>query len=587
MILSNKEIEKLMDNPRNGKSIVAGESLQKEHKLHITGEGYEGEIKQVEGYESEGDFNIRKQIAQPATIQLTTTILDNLNRWITAQGTVKKVDFQDQTKSGEFEKVLEQVWYGDSFDKFITTFYKEAIYIEFNGFALATKPKIIEEETDDKSGVILKDGVLTEKPKGSLDPYLIFIANSDVYDYWLTGDKVEYIIIKLEKENFRLIDDEKDILFTWHKKGKDNIIPTEGEMFLENEIGYVPARKISSINKRIMSSQVKTSPIDHVVPALDRYFSSDADLRIQFIRHNYPKLAIVTKECVPCNGTGKTNKLLGDGTYDNDTIVKCSGCDGSGRAIPISRDGVIGLPQYLDPGDTAYPGSPASYITPETESLKLGLEDLEKQKQDIIYSGTGDKNLIAESLNTATENLINFRSLEDRIKEITQMVEDFEVFMKTAIKDLHKDFSGIETYFITVRYGKRISIRNESELLTEMQESKKAGMPFSYIEALNKDLIFAKYKNDAQELERQLLLADVEPLAAYTIDEIDKLQERIFPRDLEVKINFDSLVMELGQEEPINLIAKGKPYPDRIKEINEKIDKILLTKKEPNEVLQK
>lgn len=545
-----------MKEPRNGSTIAAGSSLESKHKLHITGEGYKKQISQVEGFESSNDYNIKKQVAQPSTLQITSIILDNLNRWTSAQGTVKKIDFKDAELNKKFNDVLDQVWHGDSYEKFVNTFQREAIFTDFNGFALVTKPKIVD-------GVIEREGVIKPFDGDNVDPYLIFIANNDVHDFYLTGDKVEYLIIKTGDKTFRLIDDEKDVIFTW-EKAREKVINRDE---IVNELGYVPARKMTSINKNILDNQLKTSPIDHIIPALDRYFSADADLRMQFIRHNYPKLAIVTKDCTDCVD-GKVPD-----PNDPSTTIKCKTCDGSGKVVPISRDGVIGLPQYLANGDSAYPGTPASYITPETESLRLGLEDLDAQKKAIIYSGTGDKNLIAESLNTATENVINSRSLEDRIREITQMVEEFETFIKTCIKKMHNDFKD-KDWFISIRYGKRISTKGETELINEMESAKEAGMPISYISALHRDLIYAKYKNNKIELERQLLLADVEPLSGYNVNELDKIKDYTDKRDLYVKINFDSIVSEIEQETPLAYFMIGKTYPEKVKALNDKIDEI-------------
>jgi hypothetical protein len=567
MVLSEQQIKELMKTPRNKEALTAGGTLQSKHKLHITGENYKKEIKQVEGYEDGDEYNIRTQIAQPATIPISAIILDNLNRWTTAQGTVKKVEFGDQDKEKDFMDVLNQVWRGDSMEKFIQTFYKDGIYQEFNGFALVTKPKIVDENT------MLRDGVVMDKPEGSLDPYIIFIANEDVHDFYLTGDTVEYIIIKLGpdekgKELYRLIDDEKDIVYTWDKKD----VRIESE--IENEAGYVPARKLSGIDKSLLSSQVKTSPIDHIIPSMDRYFSSDTDLRMQFIRHNYPKLAIVSKDCDACNTQGYELKYDDNG---KETKITCKICAGTGKVIPISRGGVIALPQYLSQNDTAYPGTPASYITPDTESLSLGIEDLKTQRKDIVYSATGDKNLVAESLNTATENVINSRSLEDRIRDITMMVEDFEEFIVTAIKDLHNDYRDIKEYKITIRYGKRISIKSEDELLNEIESAKKAGMPASFVTSLQRDLIFAKYKNNNSELQRQLLLAEVEPLSGYTVDDLKEMEEHIFERDMTVKVNFDSIISEIEANTPVALETE---YGEKVEALNLKIDEILQGRKQ-------
>ena len=567
MILIDNQILELLEKPRSLEDNQAGVTLQNNHKLHITGEGYLKKVKKVQGYESANDFSIREQIAQPSTIQITSIILDNLNRWLTAQGTVKRVDFKDDKKNKDFQAVLDQVWQGKSFDHFIRTFYKDGIYTEFNGFALVTKPKRID------SNYIDREGIIQRSNGESLNPYLIFISASEVHDYFLSGDKVEYLIIKLDKDGkqFRIIDDAKDVIINYDKSKKRYAI--EGEEVI-NTLGYVPARKLTTLNKYLLNNQVKTSPIDHIIPALDRYFSSDADLRMQFIKHNYPKLAIVMTECNRCDGTG-------DYLNDKDEKVSCPTCMGSGKVIPIGRDGVIGLPQYLESGETAFPGAPATYITPDTESLRLGLEDLEKQRLDILYSGTGDKNLIIEGLNTATENLINSRSLEDRIAEISMMVEEVEKFLKKAIKEMHNDFAAITEYSITVNYGRRISVKGEAELSDEIRRAKENAMPMSYVQALQKDLIYAKYKNNDREMQRQVMLLDIEPFAGYSIKELKEIEERLNADDFDLKANFDSV---LDQWESQNILIEYKanlPYKQRVNAIKEELN-VLLSERRAN-----
>jgi hypothetical protein len=573
MVLSETDISKLLKEPRNAKAIASGISLQRDHKHHVTGEGYQSLVKKVEGYESNEDYdNVKKQIAKPATILITSIILDNLNRWTNAQGTVKKVNFNDPNKDEQFQQVLNQCWNNKSFEDFINTFVKEAIYTDFNGFTLVTKPAI---NTEEKT--IDREGIVKAYEGGNVDPYMIFIALEDVHDYYLTGDKVEYLIIKLDKEHkkFRVIDDEKDAVVEYSNERANiiNIIP--------NEPGYVPARMVSNINENILNNQVKTSPINHIIPALDRYMSCDCDLRMQYIKHLYPKLAIVSKDCPDCANTGKVHD-----PYDDTIYINCQRCKGSGKIIPISRDGVIGLPDHLIAGDTPYPGAPATYIDMETESLRLAAEDLEKQRLDIIYAGTGDKNIIAESLNTATENIINSRSLEDRIAEISTMVEQLEVFLKKAIKDLHKDFASIEDYEIIVKYGKKIAFKNEDELLREIKAAKDSGMNLSYIQSLQVDLIYVRYKNNKTELERQLLLNDIEPFAGYTIDEVLKMKEYIDPQDLKLKINFESLIDQLEKTQPIEAMTLGEGYKSKLNQIKEQLYGLLPKTEKPVPVEQ-
>ncbi len=555
MIITNEHLQELMKQPRNKEAISSGVDLQKRHKVHVTGEGYESLVRQVDGWETSRDFNVRKQISKPATINITSIIIDNLNRWVTAQGTVKKVKFEDTAKIEAFQKVLESVWNNQSFENYISTFHKIALYTEFNGFVIVTKPKIIDSATIERNGVVMP------RPQGNLSPYMIFVSIADVHDYYLSGDKVEYIIIKLGNNQFRLIDDARDTVFTYSDTVKDfNDLP--------NEIGYVPARMISNISHRILSSQVKTSPIDHIIPALDRYMSSDCDLRMAMIKHNYPKLAIVTRECTSCHGTGWT--------YDQETRLKCNNCDGTGKEIPISRDGVIGIPANLEQGDTPYPGAPATYITPDTESLRLAFDDLKAQREDIIYSGTGDKNLIAESLNTATENSINIRSLEDRITEITDGVEQFERFIKTAIRDMHKDFASAAGFDLTIKYGRRIMTKGENDLMSEIKQAKEANMSSGYILGLQKDLIVAKYRNNKDDMQRQMMLVDIEPFAAYRVDELQSLTGMVIDDDLKLKINFDSLIDEWEAENgPVQLYDIENEYAKRVVKIKTELYALL------------
>jgi hypothetical protein len=574
MVLNEILISQLLEKPQNSKAIAEGATLQKNHKHHITGEGYKELVWKVEGYEATKDYdNVKKQVAKPATIEITSIILDNLNRWLSAQGTVKKADFKNPDKDKRFQEVLNQVWHGTSFEDFLSSFVKEAIYTEFNGFVLVDKPFI---EDTEIGKIQIREGIKRAYNEENLDPYLIFLSIGDIHDYYLWGDRVEYLIIKLDdkKKRFRIIDDEKDIIIDRTNDNKFSVV-TE----LKNELGYVPARMISSINATLLDNQVKTSPIDHIIPALDRYASCDADLRMQYIRHCYPKLAIVTKECTRCGGAGK---------YADDanrTEIVCQNCNGSGKEIPISRDGVIGLPASLLPGDSPYPGAPATYISPDVESLRAAAEDLEKQRLDILYAGTGDKNIIAESMNTATENMINSRSLEDRIAEISRMIEQLETFLKKAIKDLHKEFASISDYEITVKYGKKIVLKNESELMKDIEQAKKSGMNYSYIQELQAELIYSKYKNNSTQLERMLLLNDIEPFAGFTLGEVLQMRDFIDPKELRLKANFEALVDQLEASEPIQLMIDPLGYKAKANQVKARL-LALIPEPEPEPIIE-
>jgi len=526
-MLTIEQIEDKIKNPVSRLDLEAGIRVQNSHKVHITGEGFSSPI--LTGFESRDDYNIRIQLTKPATVQLCALILDNLNRWVTSQGTVKIVKFTQEDQTKAFKKVLDQVWRGRSLEEFIRTFYKEAIYQEMEGFLVITKPELIE------GGMMIREGVEQKYEGGALDPYMIFIAAEDIHDFNALGDALEYIIIKIEKKEndshdyYRLIDDTHDTIVKYDKSHSKVVNLDETVHGVE----WTPAIQISSMAKHLRNDKIKTSPIDHVLSALNRYAQKDSDLIMQMVRHMYPKLASVVTDCPHCEGTGWQ--------YDIEPRVICSRCDGHGKVVPITRDGVLGIPQFIAEGQSPYPGSPASYLTPDTASLQIAIDDLKSLGEAIMYSATGDKNLIAESLNTATENLINFKGLEDRISEIVSMVESREEFIVKTTAMMHLDFmGGFEG--VSVRYGRRLSIRGENEIMAEIIEAKRAGMPSSHIEALQRELIYSRYKNNKTELERQQILADLEPLNGYSVADIKDIKEYVSDDDLVLKYNYNTIV---------------------------------------------
>ena len=534
MLTVDQTVEKIRE-PAGRAFLQAGISIQNKHKIHVTGDGYEDKLKQLVGFESKGDYDVRKQLTSPATVQLCAIILDNLNRWATNQGTVKTIKFKQDAQEVKFRDVLSQVWRGKSLENFINTFYKEAIYQEMMGFLVITKPILITGTEGGVSGIKIREGIEMPYNGDALDPYIIFINAESVLDFNSVGDHLEYLIIDLgdyeqDKKTYhtyRVLDDKQDTIIVW-----------DGEKIINSReslhgVGYTPAIQVSNISKHLTDDKVKTSPIDHVIPALDRYMQKDSDLIIQMVRHMYPKLASVTTLCKQCSGEGYY--------YDKETKIKCKDCNGTGKVIPISREGVIGMPQYIDEGKTPYPGSPASYITPDNASLQIAIDDLKELGKDILYSATGDKNLIVEGLETATENMINFKGLEDRIAEIIKMVESREEFIISTVAKMHIDFkNALED--VSVRYGRRLTLRGENEIMSEIKSAKDAGMPISHIEALQRELIYTRYKNNPTELERQLILSDLEPFNGYTVKEILDFKEFTDPMDINLKFNFNKLI---------------------------------------------
>jgi len=584
MILSNEEVLELCVNPASNDAIIASRALQLSFKKHITGESYVSIIKELSGYTSKEKKQLERLLAKSPTIELTKIVIDELSRWKNAQGTNKRFYFKNKELEKDFVKTLDQVWKGDSANYFIKGFFSEALFTEFAGFIFVDKP-LIKKRGDIE--VIIRENKEFKRSKDELDPYWIFISIEDVIDFKCSNDTVEYLIWKVgerdRKGNFtpnsnpnnpievyRCVDESLDRLVDVKKnRGKvKNAVTIISE--ISNELKYVPARQISTVKKTITIDESRTNHIDQLLPQLDRYIEKDIQLIKREVLHNFPKLSVIGVKCSYCGGTGVID--------DNDEKKVCPRCLGSGKLNPFNEDGVIFLPQALEEGKSAYPGSPAAYVTPDIDSLEFAKERLADLRDAIIFAGTGNKNLVTERLQTATETITNAKTLEDRIGDILDNIEAVETFLVDTTAKKHNKFAGSYEN-CHIRYGRKLNLRDEETILKEIKLSKESGMPESHIENLQKELIASRYRNSPEDLKRNLLLADIEPLCSYSIAEIRNFAEQIDSSILSLKVNFNERVDTFEAEH--GAITDYKPDFDYDKRVNE-IRQILLNYEETN-----
>jgi len=228
MVLTLEQMLGLCEKPKNKALIDSCKELHKEHKRHITGEGYKMLITFHEGYETDRQRKVKDTMSQPATLPITKIILDELNRWTNSQGTYKAYDFNNKKEIEDrfIQKTLGQVWRNRSMDNFIMNEYKESLDMEFCSFLTVVKPKVF---TYEKKNFQDREGIVSTLAGSYARPYIIFTSINDVIDFMVYGNKVEYIIMKFKEEvdengkkseYFRAIDDEKDVVIVKDDKNR-------------------------------------------------------------------------------------------------------------------------------------------------------------------------------------------------------------------------------------------------------------------------------------------------------------------------------------------------------------------------------
>ena len=586
MILTNDQALEICKRRPHSSVVALCVSKQDEVVRHINGKNYKAVIKQVKGHETLEQRKLRTELSKPSTIPITKIIIDELNRWTNAQGTSKVYNFGNRRElEADFKnKVLSVVWKGRSMDYFVNNDLKEAIDTEFNGFMMVTKGY---RTTDDNGTVYERRGEYTVKvnQKDSFTPYIIFISIEDVHDFSKNGSNLDYIVYKYgerievtagkEKiiEQYRFVDDKQDRIY--EKDGAKWSLVTTGVFAPKNnELGYVPAIQISNTNFDMKLDGVMRSQLSFLVPQLDRYLVDDSEHVHSKILHAFPRLWFTGMKCPTCDGDKQVVNDSAKWWYTDDKeegeFITCPTCVGEGSTIPKDATQVAKVPQVVPEGMKPFSSQVGGYVTPPIEILDFQDRTLKELRDSIIYAGTSNKNIVAMKFKTATENNMNIKTLEDKIDDRLSDIEIVETFLTDAIAKLHKDFS---KYYegCVIKYSRRLFYKMEGEILDDMEKAKRAGMPNSYIKAMQIELYRAKYIHAPLEMKRAIFLTNVENLVGFTYKEIET-NRYISDYDKQYKFYFNDIVEEIEKEYNTTIVDwKGGDEEKVRKEIEKRL----------------
>lgn len=526
MRLTEDNIKTLVKQSRS-EALAYSEALQDEHKVHITGDGYQKAITQIIGYENVEQFKQKKLLTKPFTRPLLKYIIDAQGRWKTAQGTSKVYRFQnddDKKKAKAFKTdVLSQVWKGKDMENFIGKFLSPAIYTEFNGFFIVDKPKVVVDEAGQQFEI--KDGKSTAVEKDAEPlPYIIFKPISEIHNFSVTGDKVDWIVYKLPNietdgksvQRYRVIDTVASYTIT--VEGSQNV--TGMDEPLEHNVGVTPVVPVSSINKELGVDEVRTSPIDALIPLLDYYLNQYAEHVVSCLLHAHPIYYQVGQKCTYSNGeaTCEEGQLSWEGSKGEHISATCNSCQGTGHNIHKDASTVIVLPAKTEAGDAFSITNVAGYVTPPNETLGSQIDRLDRIKKEILEAATGQISAENLSTKTATETILNQKPLEDIISEVIDVVEGVE----TQLTDIIGRMWAPDEYEKSVILrGRKLNLRDENLILEEISKAKENGSSYYYIKTLNEELIFSRFARSQDDLHRNLAAATLEPFIGFTFDEVE------------------------------------------------------------------
>jgi hypothetical protein len=570
MKLTNEQIIEAIKNP-----VVEGEKSsalvsERSHILHVTGRGFiEWWLNdQATDMESQKTLDRKKKICSPKTPRITESILKQLFKIFRAKGFVFDYKFKGEgaEKKKDLIEYLKNVSYGLSMEEFMQVVWFKAMFERFNGFI----------------AIELKAANELQNPTQE-EPYLTFYSINDIHDVLIIGKEVQYIIIKKEiikngqkYEGFRVIDDEKDVVYI--KDGEDYKINTitqvdgsEVEDSFEMKFNKIPFIQVSSSNAMVGSYFLKNSPLSKVISNLNSYQSIADAHDISERMHGNPIFFSYPVTCVTCNGAKTVRVTVNDELTENE----CTNCHGTGMTSFLKTDIAqgISLPITENMEKEGFPAAaaPCGYVTIDIDTLAEQRTELAEQERFIEKGALGVEGVLSRTdvkQETATRAELDLQPLIDTLSSFAGNAESVHEFCVNRIAEVR-----YETFERAhIHYGRKFFLRSEKEVMEDLKVSREAGANESFLRELTEELYHVRFENNPNALNRALMLLDLEPLPTKNL--IEDLEFAKFQTDeltMIMKVNFNDLVERFERENGPITQYKAKSYTKAITEIQNKL----------------
>lgn len=402
------------------------------------------------------------------------------------------------------------------------------------------------------------------------EPYFYFVPIEYVKSYSVdsrTGN-MEWVIfengdryVAIDGESYRTYVKEDD-----GKIGRKRSTSPHG-------LGYCPARFFWDEPLTLSEPDVKKSPLSKALGDLDWYLFSSVSKKHLDIYGSYPIYSGYEEECDYTNDEGDTCRkgflVKADGHYKTDltgNLVRCPLCSskknlagpGTYVEVPVPMEGQPDL------------RNPIQILTIDKQSLDYNVSELERQKQDIINSCVG-----------IDPTILNETSLAD--KQVDATFESQEAVLNRTKRGFESIQQWVDTTICRLRYGDaflsaKINYGNEFYTLTpetlrkRYADAKEAGASISELEALDQQTIETEYRHNPLQLQRMIILGDLEPYRHLSVTELVDLQGKgvVDAAVVALKADFAGYIKRFERENG-NIIEFGTqmPYPKKIDTIKQ------------------
>lgn len=409
------------------------------------------------------------------------------------------------------------------------------------------------------------------------------------YFYWLTIDKVisykadpttgvmDYIIFYQGKDKIAVFDktDFEVYEYDWSKKEVGNLISSN-----KHDLGYCPARFFWNEPLKISEPDVKAHPLSKNLEALDWFLFFFLSKRHLDLYAPYPIYSGYARDCdyhneieieggrmvQQCDGSGY---LLTDNLYNldaNGLVQPCPKCKdkriagvGSFVEIPVPKEGDADL------------RNPVQILPADIGSLQYNVDEVHRLEDSIIVSTVGaDSDIINNQALNESQVSANF---EDQSAVLGRIKKGFEAAQQFIDETICKLRYGSQFVSAKINLGTEFYTENPAKLREKYKSAKESGASESELDSLQMQIIETEYRHNPTQLQRMIILSDLEPYRHLTRQEILDLNAKglISNDELQMKFNFVNFVRRFERENT-NILEFGTqiPYDKKISIINNK-----------------
>lgn len=409
---------------------------------------------------------------------------------------------------------------------------------------------------------------LPKEQQGSRpEPFVAFYDVSSILDYTEAASGFEYIILKTGKHQITVLDDASYRVFELEEH--DNTAIKTEILNAPHGLGYCPAMWFWAKDLDGQKT-IKKSPISNYISALDWTLFFEISKRHLDLYAPYPIYSGYESECdfETKGGHSCNNGYLVDRDrnylLDGSTAKRCPVCRekrisgaGSFVNVPIPENGEGGTPDLRNP---------VQITTVDINSLNYNVTETDRLKTE-IYTGVTGYGGEAPNNKAVNEKQVS-AMFESRTAALLSLKGCFEKIQRFAEETICRLRYGGSFIGLNIDYGKEFYLFSDIELLEMYEDAKSKGANDSILDDLLSEYHQTRYRNNAKQMYRVRILADLEPLRHCTKKEVSAMYPNTPTAAL--KADFSGYIRRFERENlPVTEFGEAIAYDIKISRIKE------------------